>query len=142
MEYIKNNIYYLNLEEIKQICTKYNIPFHVYYKYQNILYQSNTMLRKGKIIKNILKSLDNKIVRKYIIPEINVNFERPKYSLNHNIYFGQYKWTDAKHKIFPNYFKPVICQLMLFNLWHKNKTFTYKDFIKYYDKHYEKYDAL
>lgn len=144
MDFVKKNIYYLNLSEIKSLCTSYKIPYKVYYEDDGKIHKSQIMLRKGKIIKNIIKTLDGKKVRKYIVPQINVNFDTTGsiYGLNNNIYFGQYKWTDAKKQIFPKYFKPVICQLMLFDLWEKNKSFTYKDFIKYYDKYYDAYDSL
>lgn len=141
MDYIKENIYYLNLKEIKKICEKYNIPYNVYFKYKSKLYKSGIMLRKGKVLKNILRTLDNQKVAKYIIPEINVNYDS-SYSLNSNVYFGHYKWTLAKKYIFPEYFKPVITQLMLYDLWKRNETFTYKQFIKYYDKYYNKYENL
>ena len=80
---------------------------------------------------------------KYTIPEINVNFsQKDSYQSDDNMYFGQYKWTDAKKNIFPHYFKPVLSHLMLYDLWHYDKTFTYKDFIKYYDKYHEEYENI
>jgi hypothetical protein len=141
MQYIKDNIYYLNLQEIKQLCKKYDISHNVYYRYEGIVHKSNIMLRKAKIIKNIILHIHNKKISKYIIPEINACFDDIKLELNNNIYFGQFKWTDMK-KIFPEDFKPVLCHLMLYDLWKKNNTITYKKFIKFYKKNEKKYDSI
>ena len=140
---IEDNIYYLNLKEIGYICSKYNIPYHVYYKYNDIVYKSNTLLRKGKIIKNILKKIHDKKVPKFIIPEINVSFNKNiNPNLSDPVYFGQFNWTHIKKKLFPEFFKPVLCHLMLYDLWHKNKKITYRQFINYYKKHEVKYQKL
>jgi hypothetical protein len=96
-------------------------------------------LRKAKILKNIIKCLERKKVSKYIIPEINVCFEEStKPKLNDIMYFGQFKWSDSK-KIFLKEFKPVLCHLMLYDLWHKKKTITYRKFIKFYKEHEMQY---
>jgi hypothetical protein len=143
MEFIKQNIYYLNLNELSQICTKANIPYKVYYRYNSKVNKSNILLRKKYIIKNILKRISNKKINKYIIPEINVSFEKQnKVKLSDNIYFGQFKWTYAKNKIFPKTFKPVICHFMLYDLWKMNKTFTYEQFIKFYNSNQKTYENM
>src|SRR5579872_845676 len=74
MNTIKNDIYFLNIQELKTIAASYDIPIHVYYREDGTIKQSVFLLRKKKIIKNIIKKLvgKDKPIKKFIIPEINV----------------------------------------------------------------------
>lgn len=139
MEFIKENIYYLNVNELTKMCDKLSIPYNVYYIKNNELHKTNLIIRKRFIIENILKKLENKKTKMVTISETNVNFnELKKPKLSDKIYFGQFKWAIGK-KLLINC-KPAICFFMLYDLWQKNKNFTYSDFIKYYQKNSKNYE--
>jgi hypothetical protein len=153
LEFIKENIYYLNLEELKTLCEKKNIYYKVYYRYKGDLHESDIFLRKKYILNNILKHIEKKKVDQYVIPEINVSFDLidtksndktkiSKIKLSDKVSFGKFKWTTAKNEIFPENFKPVLCHFMLYDLWKKNKSFTYKEFIKFYNDNHDKYAKM
>jgi len=146
MEYIKQNIYYLNIEELKKICVHHNIIYTYYQEQDNKVIKINVLLRKGYIIQNILNFLMNKKITKKIIKECQVSIKsnnKPK--LSDKIYFRQYRFHTAYKLLSPilnNEYEACVSHIMLYELWQTNKVITYKQFANYYDKHYDKYKHL
>lgn len=146
MEKIKKYIYYLNINELKIVAEKYHIPYHVYYKENNLVKKSPVLLKKRDIIKNILEFLNNKQPHKFIIKSNLVNFNKVEnLKLRDYVYFGQFNYKTAKDLITPllnHELEGAIIFLMIYDLWKKQRLFTYQQLAIYYNKYYYNYKEM
>ena len=75
---IKDNIYYLNIKELKSICFKYDIPTNIYYYQDDLLKKSGHSLHKKLLVNNLLRYLDDKPTKKFIVHQNMVCFDKLK----------------------------------------------------------------
>jgi len=138
MDYIKKNIYYLNMQELKDIANKYNIPIKIYAETPN-LKQTCHIDRKNIIIDKIIKTLLGKPTRPTIYPKSVIRTTKiinltPK----SKVYYGQYKNGNNKilalmKKLTDGKFKYGAISCMVINkYWSKGKAPTYEQFAKTY----------
>lgn len=142
-----NKFLYLNIDELKFICDKFQIPYYIYYKYDNKTVKSSYIEPKMNLIKRIKYFLiKNKIKPAKIIDENLVNFDDIPKNLSENdyIYFGQYKngstiIYNLMNKLTNNkfHFGALSCFLIR-ELFFRNKLITYKKFAKLYLKYLNK----
>lgn len=147
INFIKSNIYYLNLSELKNICNDYNI-YYLYYAEEKTnpksLKQTNVIIRKKHIMKNIIKFIENKPIKKYIIKKEQISTNKrtiSKPNLSTIIFFNEYKFELGKtllKNIVKNKYEACVSHIMLYKIWQHRKTYTYAQFAEYYDLHYDK----
>jgi hypothetical protein len=126
----------LNINELKQICNKFNISYNIYIEKNNKIIKTNEIDHKIIIINNILRFLkNNKIPNITLYKKEIINYEKIN-NINKNdyIYYGQYKTTNKDilklMKILTNNkFKfGAISQKIIRLIWKKNKLITYEQF--------------
>jgi hypothetical protein len=141
MDFIKKNIYYLTMEELKSIADTYNIPVHIYIEKKEGYYVKTSQVdRKRKIIKRILTYLKTgKINKPTIYTKKVVNlYNNNNLTAISKVYYGQYKNGNQKilklmKQLTNNLFEfgAVSC-LILNKYWEKQIAPTYKEFAKEY----------
>ena len=90
-------IYYLNIKELRYICSKFNINYIIYLELNNKLIKSGYFDDKKTMINNIQKFFNNKSPKITIYKESIICFkDLDKISSNDYIYFGQFKNGNKK----------------------------------------------
>jgi hypothetical protein len=136
MNYIKTNIYYLNIGELKIICKELNIDYHFKITKNHKLISKGTD-KKINIINNIIRVLQGKSSKSTIIPEKVIKFTKLNgITKTSKIYYGQYingnkKILNLMKKLTNNKFKfGATAQEILFDHWKRGKLMTYNTFAK------------
>lgn len=152
MDFINKNIYYLNIAELKKICSILGIDYYYYIKYNNKLIRGR-IVKKIVIIRNIFRVLAGNNPVKIIIPERVVNFhplKNPKKTTR--IYYGQYingnkQILNLMKKLTNNKFVfGVIAQDILFDHWRRGKLLTFGElanrWLKYKSKRHPEWQYI
>ena len=142
LEDILFNLIYLNMNELKSICNKFDISYNIYIQKNNDIIKTNETDHKIIIIKNLKHFLiNNKIPSKTIYKSKIINYNTIV-NLNENdlVYYGQYKTTNKyililMKRLTNNIFKfGAISQKIIRIIWRKNKLITYKQFAELWMK--------
>ena len=142
----KKLLVFLNIDELKQICNKYNISYNIYIEKNDKIIKTNEIDHKIIIIENILKYLKNKIkpnITLYKKKIINYN-KLDNINKNNFIYYGQYKTTNIdilklmKSLTNNKFHFGAISQKIIRLLWRKNKLITFEEFADKWMKEYNK----
>jgi hypothetical protein len=155
MNILKDNLNFLDIKTLKQICDKYNIDYHIYIEINNNQYKKiNDTNHKEIIIKDILYYLKyNKLPKPTIYKKKIQNYNISNNLLPNNyIYYGQYKTTNKNIlkllKLLTNnlfHFGAISQKIVKYN-WKKNKLLTYDELGKLWMKENSKgnikYDEL
>jgi hypothetical protein len=144
--FIQEKIYYLNLVELKTICDILKIPIYIFEEQNNEIIETRIKDVKINIIKNILRRLHRKKIKRTIIPQKVIN-RKPIRNLTQNskIYYGQFKSTDNNilklmKKLTNNEYKNgAIAFIILRNLWSNGILIDYKKFANLWLKENEKH---
>lgn len=137
-EKIFDNIYYLNIEELKKVCDLLKFsPF--FFVEKNGKLKKERVDKKITIIKNILKVIEGKLPTISIIPENVTNYNvLSRVSKNDLVYYGQYVSTNKKilklmKKLTNGSFKfGVISHDILYKYWKKGILLTYEELANEY----------
>lgn len=127
--YIKQNIFILDIQSLKTICYTLMIDFHIYLENK----KTSEILRKEFIIELILYKLKTNKIKKITYSKKIQNYNSTE-NLNENdyVYYGQYKTTDKNvykllSKITNNIFYfGAISQKIVKTNWKNNNLITYK----------------
>lgn len=146
-EYIKKNIYFLNMFELATISNHYSLPIYIYVETKNNgLRKTNNKDVKMKLIERILyylktkKRLSPTIYLKNVVKYMSAN----NITENSIVYYGQYK-NGNNHilKIMDTltnkkYFEGAVSTNLLRLIWSEGKAITYKSFAKLWLKEINK----
>lgn len=91
------DIYYLNMSELKSVVKKYNIPINIMYRDKNKnLLNTGYVDRKIIIINKILEFYNNnKVVEQTVYKNSIVNFDvKTEYKKSDKVYYGQFNSTN------------------------------------------------
>ena len=154
----KNDLYYLNLKEIKYIFNlikktkNINIPINIFYiNNQNKIIKSNDFEAKRYLI-NKLDNFFNNNIRNFEKTIYNNNIVKIKdfknnYTKNDKLLYGDFKSTNKNllkflKSITNNEFKfGAIAFLEAHKIWRKNKVVSLNSFSKIWLKAMKKYDG-
>lgn len=132
MDFINDNIYFLNIAELKNICQNLNIDYYYYIEKNNSLIRGR-IDKKINIIRNILRVLHNKNSKISIIPCNVVSFDKiTNLTKKSKVYYRQYingnkKIYNLMIKLTNQQFKfGVIAQDILYDHWKKGILLTYE----------------
>lgn len=134
------NLNYLNIQELKSICNKLNIPYFINMEMPDgHIKQTRDMDRKGIVLKRIKYFLNTgKIQKQTIYLNSVICTDKLSNPLQENIrvFYGQFKSTDKNilflmKRLTSNQFKfGAIAIMVLRDCWSKNIAPTYKEFAK------------
>jgi len=152
MEFIKPNIYCLNIAELKKICHELGIDCYYYVRHNDKLVRGR-MNKKIIVIKNILKVLNHGKAKLTIIPANVVCFDKLKnIDKSSKVYYGQYingnkQILRLMKKLTNNEFKfGVIAQDILFDNWRRSKLLSYNElaakWLKYKSKSHPEWNFI
>jgi hypothetical protein len=140
---------YLNINELKSICNKFNIEYHIYIEKNNNIVKTSEIDHKIFIINNIKKYFQNKNPTKTIYKKHIINYENIiNLTEDSYIYYPQYKTTNKNiltlmKNLTKNKFKfGAISQKIIRTIWRKNKLITYKEFAKLWMEEFDKSDSI
>lgn len=134
------NLYYMDMEEVKVICSAWSIPFHIYIETPNkTLKKAGDLDRKGIILDRIKYYLETGEIKKpTIFPKSVVSKEKlpPVLKSNHKVLYGQYKNKNEtillllKELTNSEFEFGAIAQEVIRSCWSNNHAPTYKEFAK------------
>lgn len=140
-----NDIYYLNISELKSICDAYSIDYIIYEQTGPNIFKKVGTDRKEIMIKKILNKIKGIKPITSIIPLKVINHNEIK-TITHTdkVYYGQYKSTNTKILKYLKantdstfHFGPIAIKI-LYDKWLLGKLITYKSFAKLWLKEYNK----
>jgi hypothetical protein len=140
---------YLNMNELKSICNKFNIEYHIYIEQNNNIIKTSEINHKIFIINNIKKYFQNKNPTKTIYKKNIINYDKIiNLTEDSYIYYPQYKTTNKNiltlmKNLTKNKFKfGAISQKIIRTIWRKNKLITYKEFAELWMKGFNNSDSI
>ncbi len=128
---------YLNMQEIKKLCSQLNIPYKIHYEYETQVRSSGEVDRKDIILARIRQFIENgSCTGKTIYPANVVSFAPLNSPLKANdlVYYGQYKTTQKPilklmKSLTNNQFKfGAISQIVIRDFWRTGKAPSYLQF--------------
>lgn len=151
--YVEKNIYVLNIGQLKKMCDKLNVDYHIYIETNENTKKITDTLHKEFIIHKILNVLKGNEDKKVIYLKKIQNYnDTNNLQETDFIYYGQYSTTNKNvkkllMKLTNNKFKfGAISQKIIKKYWMNNKMLTYKKFstlwLKEHDKGNIDYDEL
>lgn len=153
LNYVKQNIYVLNIQQLNKICDKLGIDYNIYIETDDGMRKINDKLHKEFIIDKILGVLNGKKDRVVVYSKTIQNYGTTEHLKKTNyVYYGQYKTTDKNVKrimvkLTNGKFKfGAISQKVVKKHWAQNKLLTYENFSKLWLEEYNSgainYDEL
>lgn len=135
---IVNDIYYLNMVEIKTFFKKHDLPYTIYEASAGgDLKKTSIIERKGQLIEKMKMWLNGQHVKPTVIPYCVINHTEPLYLTKYSkVYYGQFNSTnDAIQRLLRqltnNQFKfGAIAVHLIWDLWIEGKLVTYNQFAK------------
>ncbi len=135
IQYIKKNIYVLDMKCLENICKKLNVDCKIYLETNDGIKKINESLHKEFIINKIFNVLEGGKDAKIIYSKNIQNYDpTDKLTPSDFVCYGQYKTTDKNVKklligLTDGKFKfGAISQKIIKKYWLKNKKITYKKF--------------
>ena len=140
---------YLNMQEIKAVCSKLNIPYKIHYEHEGKVRPSGEIDRKDIILARIRQLVETgRCTDKTIYPAKVVSFaplNSPLKAEDH-VYYGQYKTTQKPilrlmKTLTDNQFKfGAISQIVIRDFWRVGKIPTYQEFAHAWKKALQAHD--
>ena len=137
---IRDDLNYLNMEEIKSLCKTFNLPFQIHYEDENgKIKRTSEVERKPYLLDRIYNFIQGKKSQKPIIYSkkiVKMGPFKTKYLPTDFILYGDFKSTN---KLLINLLKflsdqkfkfGAIAFIVAHELWRKNKRVTLEDFAK------------
>jgi hypothetical protein len=133
---IKTDIYYLNIEELKDLCNYLRIPYDIYEQTGvREFKKTGSIDRKEVIIKNILKKLQGSSIKASVIPLKVINKKQlTKITSKTLVHYGQ---VSSTNKIILKYLKQrtqgkfkfgAIALRIFWDTWKAGKLITYNQY--------------
>lgn len=142
--FIKENIYILDMTSLKNICNKLNLEYNIFIEKEDYIKKTSETLHKEFIIKNILNKVFFDKTTKVVYSSKIQNYNNTNnIKATDCVYYGQYKTTDKNIfkllKVLTNdkFYFGAISQKIIKTYWKKNKLITYKEFAKIWLKEAE-----
>lgn len=134
------NIYYLNMQELREFCDAHGIPFAIYFETEDgRIRKSRDVDRKGIVIDRVLHFLNSRIIKpRTVFAKSVVRFEpMPSAPTETNrIFYGHYKdsdpsFLDLMKRLTNGAFEAgAISQEVLRGCWTRGEAPTYREFAK------------
>lgn len=139
-KFVAENIYYLNISELKSLCELLRCPYEIFLRIDNKYSTTGSCDRKKILIKRIIDVLNGKKVHKTVYKEsvIKLNSVKVRFNKNDLVRYGEYKngnqnilkllktLTDGKFK-----FGALSCELAD-KYWRQGIAPSFQEFAKKY----------
>jgi len=134
------NIYYLNMQELREFCDAHGIPYAIYFEGEDgRIRKSRDADRKGIVIDRVQHFLSTGSIKpRTVFAKSVVRFEpmHPAPTETDRIFYGQYKDSDSnllqlmKHLTSGAFEAGAISQEVLRACWTRGEAPTYREFTK------------